>query len=162
RLAGFVAVSMARPSHLEGRLLAVLDEARRRHSISPRGRWVTAATLALVMVPLAGLRPEPSTASTRHRGWTVTSSQTRSETAAGTLVERSIPATPGETLRLDLDTGGTVELHGWDEQRVSVRAQLGGRDWRDTRVVVERMNDGVRVRSTQEGERVSYSTSHSF
>src|SRR5439155_26146941 len=76
--------------------------------------------------------------------------------------ERVVPATPGETLDLDLETGGTVDLHGWDQQRVSVRGRLGGDDWRDTRVVVERMHGGVRVQSTQQGDEHSYTTSHSF
>ena len=49
------------------------------------------------------------------------------------VFEKSIP-TAGERLTLDLETGGSVELRGWDEERVEVRGHLGGRDWRNTRV----------------------------
>jgi beta-lactamase regulating signal transducer with metallopeptidase domain len=57
--AGFLSVAMARPSQLEGRLLAVLNESRRRVSLS-RGARPTAALLsALVLIPLAAFRAVP-------------------------------------------------------------------------------------------------------
>src|SRR5262245_9328379 len=57
-----VAIGMARPSHLEGRLLAVLDEKRPRGSVRTRaGLAVFAATL-LALVPFAGLEPHLVTA----------------------------------------------------------------------------------------------------
>ncbi len=56
---GFLSVAMARPSQLEGRLLAVLSESRRRVSLS-RGARPTAALLsALVLIPLAAFRAVP-------------------------------------------------------------------------------------------------------
>ncbi|MFN8178016.1 MAG: M56 family metallopeptidase [bacterium] len=54
---GAVAIGMARPSQLEGRLLAVLDDARSRRAPSAFTRTVTLAALALVLVPLAALHP---------------------------------------------------------------------------------------------------------
>ena len=48
-----VAVSMARPRHLEGRLLAVLDAARNRREPSVRVRIAWAALAAALLVPLA-------------------------------------------------------------------------------------------------------------
>ena len=48
-----VAVSMARPRHLEGRMLAVLDAARNRREPSVRVRIAWAALAAALLVPLA-------------------------------------------------------------------------------------------------------------
>ncbi|HEY6194490.1 MAG TPA: M56 family metallopeptidase, partial [Candidatus Eisenbacteria bacterium] len=58
--AGFVAVGMARRSHLEGRLLAVLDESRARASLSRRAFAAGLAIAALLLVPLAGVAPRLS------------------------------------------------------------------------------------------------------
>jgi beta-lactamase regulating signal transducer with metallopeptidase domain/DUF4097 and DUF4098 domain-containing protein YvlB len=74
----------------------------------------------------------------------------------------TVNAAAGERLELNLDTGGDVEIRGWDRPSVEVRFQLGGRDWRDTRVVAERINGGVRVRSFLVGHPRSSSTSHRF
>jgi beta-lactamase regulating signal transducer with metallopeptidase domain len=76
--------------------------------------------------------------------------------------QKTISASPGETLLLDLETGGSVEVSGWDEPRVTVDARLGGRDANETRVDVERDSEGVRVRSQFVGSSDSHSTSHQF
>jgi beta-lactamase regulating signal transducer with metallopeptidase domain len=52
-----LAVSMARPRHLEGRLLAALDEARNRSVPGGRVRIASAALACLLLVPLAGATP---------------------------------------------------------------------------------------------------------
>jgi beta-lactamase regulating signal transducer with metallopeptidase domain len=54
---GFLSVAMARPSQLEGRLLAVLNESRRRVSLSRGARPAAALLAALVLIPLAAFRP---------------------------------------------------------------------------------------------------------
>ena len=56
---GFLSVAMARPSQLEGRLLAVLNESRRRVSLSRAARPAAALLSALVLIPLAAFRPVP-------------------------------------------------------------------------------------------------------
>jgi len=56
---GFLSVAMARPSQLEGRLLAVLNESRRRVSLSPGARPAAALLSALVLIPLAAFRAVP-------------------------------------------------------------------------------------------------------
>jgi beta-lactamase regulating signal transducer with metallopeptidase domain len=48
-----LAVSMARPRQLEGRMLAVLDDARNRRVPAPRARLAAAGIAALLIVPLA-------------------------------------------------------------------------------------------------------------
>jgi len=57
--AGFLSVAMARPSQLEGRLLAVLNESRRHVSLSRGARPAAALLAALVLIPLAAFRPVP-------------------------------------------------------------------------------------------------------
>jgi beta-lactamase regulating signal transducer with metallopeptidase domain len=52
-----LAVSMARPRHLEGRMLAALDEARNRSAPRVRVRFASAAIAALLLVLLAGATP---------------------------------------------------------------------------------------------------------
>ncbi|MFN2400134.1 MAG: M56 family metallopeptidase [Gemmatimonadaceae bacterium] len=196
RLSGFVAVSMARPSHLEGRLLAVLDATRPRRRVALRTRLLATAALGVTLVPFAGLRPELRAASPSPqpvvdgtpRVTSVVSRQpeaaiarqgspkatTEATVEAAPLISgvsaaspdsclmNEVKVAPGEILLLDLETGGTVDIRGADEQRVTVCVRLAGRDWEDTRVVVERMEGGVRVTSAQDRETSSYSTSHSF
>src|SRR5262249_32195838 len=50
-----VAIGMARRSHLEGRLLAVLDESRRRGAGRGKAPLAALATTLLLLLPLAGL-----------------------------------------------------------------------------------------------------------
>lgn len=57
--AGFLSVAMARPSQLEGRLLAVLNESRRRVSLSRGARPAAALLAALILIPLAAFRAVP-------------------------------------------------------------------------------------------------------
>ncbi|HEY3745991.1 MAG TPA: M56 family metallopeptidase [Gemmatimonadaceae bacterium] len=62
---GFLSVAMARPSQLEGRLLAVLNGSRRRVSLSPGARRLAIVLSAIVLLPLAAFRAVPrSTAPT--------------------------------------------------------------------------------------------------
>jgi beta-lactamase regulating signal transducer with metallopeptidase domain len=56
---GFLSVAMARPSQLEGRLLAVLNESRRRVALSRAARPAAAVLSALVLIPLAAFRAVP-------------------------------------------------------------------------------------------------------
>ncbi|HEY7922322.1 MAG TPA: M56 family metallopeptidase, partial [Vicinamibacteria bacterium] len=51
------ALAMARPSQLEGRLLAILDPSRERQGLSRGMTAATAAAVALLAVVLAGLQP---------------------------------------------------------------------------------------------------------
>lgn len=55
RATSMAAIAMAQPNQLEGRLLAVLDEKRTRGDVARR--WPAWIAAALVMLPLAALRP---------------------------------------------------------------------------------------------------------
>jgi beta-lactamase regulating signal transducer with metallopeptidase domain len=66
---GFLSVAMARPSQLEGRLLAVLNGSRRRVSLSHGARRLAIVLTAIVLLPLAAFRAVPrSTAATAADG----------------------------------------------------------------------------------------------
>ena len=179
-----VAIGMARPSTLEGRLLAVLDESTPRRARSPRLRVAAATLAAVALVPFAGLVPVARAAGvvpavleggtlTASMGSPVTTgavtvrssstpdrSTERGSKGGGQRFDRSLAATAGEELTLDLETGAGVTIRGWDESRVDVEVQLGGDDWRGSRVDVERAQGGVRVHSWQEARGRSTSTSH--
>jgi len=85
-----------------------------------------------------------------------------SSSRADSILEHTIAASPGDTLTLDLATGGSVMVRGWNEKSVRLRARLGGRDWRDTRVEFAAHPNGVRLLTALGGSRTRTSTSHEF
>ena len=58
----FAALAMARRSEFEGRMLAILDPRQDRHTLHRRGTFMTAIALAILVLPLAALRPYESSA----------------------------------------------------------------------------------------------------
>jgi beta-lactamase regulating signal transducer with metallopeptidase domain len=146
RLAGTVAVSMARPSQLEGRLLAVLDGVRDRR-MPGRAAASAAAALALALVlPLAAIRPGNAQRAVPEgvtfggpKPWkdTVKVKPPRSSDAypdqqaldaamrqGGTDI--AIPARPGERLTLTLPRGVSARVEAWDRPSVHVRVDDPG------------------------------------
>jgi hypothetical protein len=81
---------------------------------------------------------------------------------ADTTFQLAATARTGGTLELNLNTGGNVVISGWDRPEVSVRAELGGRDWRETRVKIEPSAGGVTLESEFTRRGNSQSTSHTF
>jgi beta-lactamase regulating signal transducer with metallopeptidase domain len=166
RLAGAVAIGMARPSTLEGRIMAVLDPTKRRGEPSRMARRTAGVAAVVTMVLLGAVRPVPADAragfetslpgivvvpriesrTSRPMSNTVQVSQ---EGRAGRSqdMEEVFPATPGDELELDLDAGGSVTVRGWDDNRVQVRTHLDGEDWRDVEVTVDRQSRGILVRA---------------
>ena len=72
RRAPALAVTMARPRQLEGRMLAALDAARNRTLSSPRVRLIGIAAAVVLLAGLAGLRPIVVAAEPTHEaGWSV-------------------------------------------------------------------------------------------
>jgi beta-lactamase regulating signal transducer with metallopeptidase domain len=175
RLAGAVAIGMARPTTLEGRIVAVLDEKCRRGAASRRSRLTIGVAAAAALVVFGALRPVSASA----RGTTPAegavalnevampeavrpepraerpslappvASTPASQDGRGRRqdLEHEVRATPGERLELDLPAGGAVTIRGWDENRVVVRTHLGGEDWQDIAVDVDRQASGVQVRA---------------
>ncbi|NOT07575.1 MAG: hypothetical protein HOP28_05130 [Gemmatimonadales bacterium] len=191
RSGGLVAIGMARRSHLEGRLLAILDEGRARQAVRYGRRLLGWVGLLVVVVPLAALRPVPrqqgpegsaprpkrgmttttttssttrTLSSTREREGREVKSQIGGQGAAtgDSTLDRIFQAPPGGELEIDLETGGDVMVTGWDRAQVEVRAHLSGRDWRGTEVSVEGTRRGARLHAWQNGKGQNIRTSHAF
>jgi hypothetical protein len=62
--------------------------------------------------------------------------------------ERVVKTSPGEELVLDLQSGGAVNVHGWDQDTVRVRVQLDGDHWRDAQVSIDATPTGVHLQSS--------------
>ncbi|HEX8904887.1 MAG TPA: hypothetical protein VF771_08620, partial [Longimicrobiaceae bacterium] len=77
-------------------------------------------------------------------------------------IDRTVPARPGGTLRVDMRPGGSLHIEGWDRDEVRVEGTLGGRDWRDEVVTVERTSEGVELRVSMRREMNSTSTDNEF
>jgi hypothetical protein len=73
-----------------------------------------------------------------------------------------VDAPAGGTLELDLETGAGLTITGWDEQRIEVRGTLGGRNWRDSEISLDRTSTGARLATRQRGYSSNQSTSHHF
>lgn len=129
-IASAAAVAMARPSQLEGRLLAVLDPARSRWEPGRRARVLAGVAALGLVAPLAAMRAVAGPAERAP----VVATPSAQPADPQQRIERRFAVRPGQTLRLDLRTGGDVRVIGWDRDEVFVRAGLGGRDWQDTRV----------------------------
>ena len=180
--AGFLSVAMARPSQLEGRLLAVLNESRRRVSLSRGARPAAALLAVLILLPLAAFRPvsreetpvRDSIASSTAKGSTESFTSARSTAstkatsaasrrrAADTTLQLSVPARSAGTLTLALKTGGSVIIKGWDKPEIFVRASLGGRDWRETEVSLRPSDAGARLESNYAVRSNNQSSHHVF
>ncbi len=186
RLSGAVAIGMARPSTLEGRIVAVLDEARSRSTPGATARRTVAGVTALALIVVGTVRPvaatpvesEPivlndvvvpvplprkaaelsETPANGTAGASVTTVQN-----PDSVIERTLDASPGGLLTLDLDAGGSVTVRGWDDDRVRVRAGLGGINWRDIDVAIERESrGGVRVDARFVRQRRNQSSDNHF
>lgn len=182
---GFLSVAMARPSQLEGRLLAVLNESRGRGTPS-RGARMAGLLLSLFIVGTvsafravprisaqvkgAGVVKQTSASESKPvpRDLTVVNSNPKPlatstrVSALDSIFQRSAPARDGGTLTLDLLTGGQVNITGWDKQQVHVQASLAGRDWRNTEVTFTPVEGGARLATEYTGRSNSQSSSHNF
>ena len=188
-LTGAVAIGMARPSTLEGRIVAVLDAARARSAPTATIRRVIAVSLGFILVLVGTVRPVAASGTkqtivtnfvapdvapsepvmSEPAGETVTTvrpgaAEPETQQDPDSIIERTFDASPGGLLTLDLDAGGSVTVQSWDDDRVRVRAMLGGRDWRDVDVNLDRESGGrgVRVEARFVRNRRNQSTSNRF
>jgi hypothetical protein len=181
---GLVSLAMARPSQLEGRLLAVLNQSRTQYRLSPAARIVGIAAAALVFVAVSAFTPIPRvTMLPRAVTPTVIATQFvppdssiadkqssaskwvhtgATKVAMDSLFERSVDVRPGGTLELDLRTGAGLTIIGWDQDRIRVTGTLGGRNWRDTEVGLEKVGGGAKLWTRFAERSRSQSTSHRF
>jgi beta-lactamase regulating signal transducer with metallopeptidase domain len=147
-MSGFISMAMARPSQLEGRLLAVLNVSRSRQTLGRRRAAVASAVAVGAVSLIASFQPivadaaivVQSQAPARMlelppvRALAKTADAVESVLRADSTISREIAVSPGGTIDLDLDTGAGVTMTTWDEPRLRMRAVLGGRDWRRTEV----------------------------
>jgi DUF4097 and DUF4098 domain-containing protein YvlB len=65
--------------------------------------------------------------------------------ASAQTMKREFNASPGETLELDLEAGGSVRVEGWSQNRVEISVEIGGRDGDNIEVSMSRTSNGVRI-----------------
>ena len=180
---GFVSVAMARPSQLEGRLLAVLHD-RDRTPLSRSRRAVGAVVAFVIVAALSSLHPviaesavivrsqatpsavtaaRPSATETVTGGASVTSASTttkRPRVEFDSLVTGDVAVQSGGTLYLDLRTGASITIRGTDANRVTMRAMLGGRDWHNTWITLHNDGGDARIESGYRDKERNQSSSH--
>ncbi|MCY2931487.1 MAG: thioredoxin-like domain-containing protein, partial [Planctomycetota bacterium] len=111
------AIAMARPSRLEGRLLAILDPRRNRRSLTRLALLLAAAALLAVAIPIAILRAQPTATEGRLRlaVWTFDKkTHALAGFAKGELApggELSIETTKGHAFKFKAGALGTAEIH---------------------------------------------------
>ncbi len=69
-------------------------------------------------------------------------------------VKRTFETTPGKRLEVDLTTGGSIEIKGWDKNEVSIAADLRG-DEEDYNLEFKERSWGISVEISFEGRRSS-------
>ncbi|MCP4582931.1 MAG: DUF4097 family beta strand repeat protein [candidate division Zixibacteria bacterium] len=72
---------------------------------------------------------------------------------AGDTIEESFEISPGELLEMDLETGGSIAIVGWDKNEVSVKVYLSGRDWEDCEVEFDKKSSGLEIISRYDSYR---------
>jgi beta-lactamase regulating signal transducer with metallopeptidase domain/DUF4097 and DUF4098 domain-containing protein YvlB len=169
---GFVSMAMARPTQLEGRLLAVLSTTRSRRTLRRRQIMTAAFTTLALLGVLAALKPVAVSAAivVASQSFPTMSLEPVAVRAVTTpdpdrwvvdsLIEREIAVSPGGTLELDLKTGAGIIVRSWDRPRLRMRATLAGRSWRDTEIDLVPSGSGARITTRFHTARRNQSTSH--
>jgi len=117
RVAAAAAIAMARPSKLEGRLLAILDTKRNRQTLQAMAVVMAVAGVVAVVVPLATLRPaaqaEPAAApGPAASAEPAATTPATTKASYGPAVERTVNDLDDRagSEAVDLDTGKVVSL----------------------------------------------------
>jgi beta-lactamase regulating signal transducer with metallopeptidase domain len=91
RLSGAVAIGMARPSTLEGRIVDVLDTDRARGEAAPRTRKAIVAAATMVLVLVGGVEPVPAATPVDDEITTVRTPDSVSERVADFVADSMAP-----------------------------------------------------------------------
>jgi len=67
---------------------------------------------------------------------------------AGERIEKEFDVSPGELLEIDLNTGGSIDIMGWDDNKISVKAYLSGPDYEDCIVEFDEKSGGLEILSS--------------
>lgn len=187
-----MAVGMVRgTSRLERRFTAMLDSTRSRGIVPLRLQAIAGSAAMLAAIPFTSLRlvpvapkapiaitsPAPiqviapavlaaPTKSSRQPANSPTrqlaSLATRQLAAADSVIERTLAASNGERISIDLRPGGSVTIHGWSQSQVRLRAVLSGNQLRETRVMFDRTANGIELRAVVDYSGNNYVNSNSF
>jgi DUF4097 and DUF4098 domain-containing protein YvlB len=87
---------------------------------------------------------------------------TTSTTNAMQQRESEFKIPTGKKLDLQLQTGGSVNITGWDKEVVSIKLSTGGRDWQDCQFDANETPDGLQIVARYQGKQTSHSTSLHF
>ncbi|HEX8213045.1 MAG TPA: M56 family metallopeptidase [Longimicrobium sp.] len=139
-----VAVSMARPSQLEGRMLAVLDAVRSRRTPSRRASAVAAGVALVVSGLMAAVHPAVAKVLPQMSPGVHQQDQEH-------VVEHTVAARPGGRLELVMENEAGVEVVGWERDVVFVHAEFTGPRAREGRVDAVAAGGGVRVTERRPG-----------
>ena len=171
-VSGILSIAMARPSQLEGRLLAVLNASSNRSNLTKTNRAATIAFAAIVLIALSAFHAVPKRtgqvalpAPSRISPVVITAPVTNSAAILpriDTSFQQAVAARTGGTLTLDLKTGGNVIISGTDQQQVALRATLGGPGAKYTAVTFRPTADGVSLTSRYTGNGRDQNFSHTF
>ena len=85
-----------------------------------------------------------------------------SATNAIQIRESEFKIPTGKKLNLQLQTGGSVNITGWDKEVVSIKLSAAGRDWQDCQFEANETPDGLQIVARYQGKQSSYSTSLHF
>jgi HEAT repeat protein/beta-lactamase regulating signal transducer with metallopeptidase domain len=141
-----VAVSMARPSQLEGRMLAVLDAVRSRRAPSRRTSAAAAGVALVVSGLVAAVHPAVAKALPQALPEVLPQGQGQEH-----VVEHTIAARPGGRLELVMGNEAGVEVVGWDRDIVFVHAEFTGPRAREGRVDAAVAGGEVRLTERRPG-----------
>jgi len=100
-------------------------------------------------------------ASSLYRGEMATTARAAS-TGGQERINKEFRASAGQRLEFDLDTGGRIEVIGWDRPLISVEVVKGGRDADECRVDFQETGTGLKITSEYVGNGHNYSTNFSF
>jgi DUF4097 and DUF4098 domain-containing protein YvlB len=68
--------------------------------------------------------------------------------ASDKTIEKSFPAAPGGKLDLKLDTGGEIEIAGWNEGQIAVTADISGKDADEVEIEFVPGTSGLTIHSS--------------
>lgn len=165
--APFGAVSMAKPSQLEGRLLSILNPDTRRQTLGRLGAYLTSGLFLALILPLSAMQPAESSDAAPpaiEEGAVATSDRAASEAPDETAhaqesaqghasseqdpIQETFQVGEGGLLNLDTERGSiAIETGEGDEVTVEVHVDEREReDWFD--VDFEQRGDDVHVRGS--------------
>jgi hypothetical protein len=80
----------------------------------------------------------------------------------GSDINKEFPVKSGQKLEMDLKSGGAIYITGWNQEKVTVKVDLGGRKASDVRIDVDETTTGVAITSDYERRRRNRSSDLEF